>query len=141
MALVLIGCFVKPLTSPSAPTSLAIYSPAHVGLATQVWLVPFALFISLAANEQTLPGTAGGLPYGGAPSGTRHRVACQLPVSPSSGPARRHFLVLLFLCGSIADGGAHCAPVRRTSSKTAEIAAQSEELVSFRSVQTMLSAF
>ena len=34
-----------------------------------MWLVPFALFISLAANEQTLPGTAGGLPYGGAASG------------------------------------------------------------------------
>jgi hypothetical protein len=31
--------------------------------------VPFALFISLAANEQTLPGTAGGLPYGGAAPG------------------------------------------------------------------------
>ena len=34
-----------------------------------VWLVPFALFISLAANDQTLPGAPGALPGGASGSG------------------------------------------------------------------------
>ena len=56
---------------------------------SQVWLVPFALFISLAANEQTLPNTAGGLPYGGAASGVSGVQAnlSGLPYDPSRVPA------------------------------------------------------
>ena len=38
------------------------------------WLVPFALFISLAANEQTLPGGAG-TPFGGGSSSGVDRTA------------------------------------------------------------------
>ena len=78
-----------PLCSPGRVLLIASARADSIGLdmggvplhASQVWLVPFALFISLAANEQTLPGTASGLPYGGAAAGV-HLAGRGLPHAP-----------------------------------------------------------
>lgn len=76
-----------------------------------VWLVPFALFLSLAANDQTLPGGPGGLPGGGGSS----LGALLLSFRSSCPPAG---------CMSLDDIGLMYGSVR-TSSGNADIAAPS----------------
>ena len=86
--------------------------------------MPFALFISLAANEQTLPGTAGGLPFGGAPAGA---APCCVALLPSHLKAQHQHRVPLLTAIVLLDqallGGGHSARCQSASTKAAKPAA------------------